>query len=199
RFRSEESDFLGLLAIWKLWQESRSRSQRQLIKLCREHFLSYKRMREWEDVHDQLVRVMREMGFVPGAQPASAEQIHRALLPGLLSRIGMWNREARVFVGARQTRFAIHPSSGLARKSPPWVMAAELVETSQLFARSVAAIDPTWLEAAAGPLCARHHGEPHPEQRPAPVMAEEHHTLDGLPDGRRPRVPHAQLRPAPCP
>src|SRR5215475_4840079 len=97
---------------------------------------------------------MRELEFSPGA-PASADQIHRALLPGLLSRIGMWSQEARIYIGARQTRFAIHPSSGLARKPPAWVMAAELVETSQLFARGVARIDPAWLEGAGGVLCKR--------------------------------------------
>ncbi|MCV4677846.1 hypothetical protein OFC08_33770, partial [Escherichia coli] len=81
-------------------------------KLCRDNFLNYNRMREWEDIHDQIVRVMRELEFAPNAQPASGDQIHRALLPGLLSRIGMWNQEARNYVGARQTRFVIHPSSG---------------------------------------------------------------------------------------
>ncbi|MEZ4361699.1 MAG: DUF3418 domain-containing protein, partial [Kofleriaceae bacterium] len=143
-------------------------------------------------------------GGTPGAaadaptEATPAERIHRALLPGLLSKIGMWNPEARVYLGARQTRFLIHPSSGLARKPPAWVMAAELVETSQLFARTVAKIDPAWLEQAAGALCQRSHGDPHWEQRQAQVMAREQVTLYGLPIVRDRRVPYARTNPALC-
>ena len=182
KFKDEGSDFAGYLKLWAFWQEARARSSKnQMYKLCRENFLSFNRMREWEDIHAQIVRVMRELEFAPNDQPASAEQIHRALLPGLLSKIGMWNVEARIFVGARQTRFQIHPSSGLARKPPPWVMAAELVETSQQFARSVAKIDPAWMERGAGPLCKRSHGDPHWEQKAGQVVANEQITLYGLP------------------
>jgi ATP-dependent helicase HrpA len=181
KFREDGSDFAGYLKLWSFWQDARARSSRsQMHRLCRDHFLSYNRMREWEDIHEQLVRVMRELAFAPNSQPANAEQIHRALLPGLLSKIGMWNPEARVYVGARQTRFLIHPASALARKPPAWVMAAELVETSQLFARSVAKIDPAWLEQAAGALCRRSHGDPHWEQKQGQVMAREQVTLYGL-------------------
>ncbi|HEU4733422.1 MAG TPA: ATP-dependent RNA helicase HrpA [Kofleriaceae bacterium] len=199
KFRDEGSDFVGYLKLWSFWQDARARSsRRQMQKLCRDNFLSYNRMREWEDIHDQLVRVMRELGFPPNDQPASGEQIHRALLPGLLSRIGMWNPEARVYVGARQTRFLIHPSSGLARKPPPWVMAAELVETSQLFARGVARIDPAWLEKAAGPLCRKSHGDPHWEQKQSQVMAREQVTLYGLPIVKDRKVAYGRFDPALC-
>jgi ATP-dependent helicase HrpA len=199
RFTDEGSDFASYLKLWSFWHEARARSsRRQIQKLCRDNFLSYNRMREWEDIHDQLVRVMRELGFGPNEAPASAEQIHRALLPGLLSRIGMWNPEARVYIGARQTRFMIHPSSGLARKPPPWVMAAELVETSQLFARSVARIDPAWLESAAGPLCRRSHGDPHWEHKQAQVMAREQVTLYGLPIVKDRKVAYGRIDPALC-
>ncbi len=198
KFRDEASDFASYLSLWSFWQDARAHSsRRQVQKLCRDHFLSYPRMREWEDIHDQLVRVMRELEFSPGP-PASADQIHRALLPGLLSRIGMWSQEARIYIGARQTRFAIHPSSGLARKPPAWVMAAELVETSQLFARGVARIDPAWLERAAGPLCRRSHGDPHWEQKQGQVMAKEHVTLYGLPIVKDRKVPYAPIDPALC-
>ncbi|HTE50199.1 MAG TPA: ATP-dependent RNA helicase HrpA [Kofleriaceae bacterium] len=181
-FKDEGSDFASYLKIWAFWREARGRGSRaQLHRLCRENFLSFNRMREWEDIHAQLVRVMRELDFAPNDQPANAEQIHRALLPGLLSKVGMWNAEARVYIGARQTRFRIHPSSGLARRPPQWVMAAELVETSQLFARSVAKIDPGWLEKAAGTLCKRSHGDPHWAMKAGQVMAKEHVTLYGLP------------------
>ncbi len=199
KFKEEGSDFVGYLKMWSFWHEARARSsRRQMQKLCRDNFLSYNRMREWEDIHEQLVRVMRELGFGPNDQPASGEQIHRALLPGLLSKIGMWNPEARVYIGARQTRFLIHPSSSLAKKPPAWVMAAELVETSQLFARSVAKIDPAWLEKAAGPLCRYSHGDPHWEQKQAQVMAKEQATLYGLPIVKDRKVAYGRFDQALC-
>ncbi len=190
KFKDEGSDFASYLKMWAFWQEARG-SRSKMYKLCRENFLNYNRMREWEDIHAQLVRVMREWEFTPNDQPASGEQIHRALLPGLLSKIGMWNVEARIFVGARQTRFQIHPSSSLARKPPAWVMAAELVETSQLFARSVAKIDPAWLERAAGSLCKRSHGDPHWELKAGQVVAKEQVTLYGLPIVKDRKVSYA--------
>jgi ATP-dependent helicase HrpA len=218
KFRDEGSDFASYLKLWRFWQDARARSSRgQMHKLCRDNFLSYNRMREWEDIHEQLVRVMRELGFAPddprsqraggkapreaprgSDPPTSAEQLHRALLPGLLSKIGMWNPEARVYIGARQTRFLIHPSSALAKKPPPWVMAAELVETSQLFARCVARIDPAWLERAAGSLCRKSHGDPHWEQKQAQVMAKEQVTLYGLPIVKDRKVAYAREDPALC-
>ena len=186
KFRDETSDFLGYLKLWAFWQETKARGGRsQQARICRDNFLSFRRMREWDDIHDQLVRGVRELGFQPGDAAATPEQIHRALLPGLLSKIGMWNPEARVYVGARQIRFLVHPSSGLARKPPAWVMAAELVETSQLFARTVAKIDPAWIERAAGALCKRSYGAPHWEQRAGQVMAKEQVTLFGLPIANR--------------
>jgi len=192
KFKDEGSDFASYLKLWAFWQEARARgSKAQLYKLCRDNFLSYNRMREWEDIHAQLVRVMRELDFAPNDQPANAEQIHRALLPGLLSKIGMWNVETRSYTGARQTRFQLHPSSGLARKPPQWVMAAELVETSQLFARSVAKIDPGWLERAAGSLCKRSHGDPHWEMKAGQVVAKEQVTLYGLPIVKDRKVSYA--------
>jgi ATP-dependent helicase HrpA len=198
-FRDEGSDFAAYLKLWQFWQESRKKlSRRQLQKLCRDKFLSYFRMREWEDIHEQIVRVMKEMHFAPNAQPASGDQIHRALLPGLLSKIGMWNPEQRIYIGARQTRFMIHPSSALARKPPAWVMAAELVETSQLFARTVAKLDPVWLEKAGAHLCRRSHGDPHWELKAAHVIAREQVTLYGLPIIKNRPVPYAKYDPALC-
>jgi ATP-dependent helicase HrpA len=199
KFRDEGSDFAGYLKLWAFWQDARAKcSRRQLQKLCRENFLNYNRMREWEDIYDQLVRVMKELELAPNAQPASADAIHRALLPGLLSRIGMWNPESRIYIGARQTKFFIHPSSGLAKKPPAWVVAAELVETSQLFARTCAKIDPVWLEKAGGALCRRSYGDPHWEQKQAQVMAREHVTLYGLPIVKDRSVPFARYDQAAC-
>ncbi|HET9620310.1 MAG TPA: ATP-dependent RNA helicase HrpA [Kofleriaceae bacterium] len=199
KFRDEGSDFVAYLKMWSFWHEARAKSsRRQMQKLCRDNFLSYNRMREWEDIHDQLVRVMKELEFAPNTTPGTGEQIHRALLPGLLSRIGMWNPEHRVYLGARQTRFLIHPSSALAKKPPAWVMAAELVETSQLFARGVAKIDPAWLEQAGGALCRRSHGDPHWEQKAAQVMAKEQVSLYGLPIVKDRKVAYAKFDPTLC-
>jgi ATP-dependent helicase HrpA len=198
-FRDEGSDFAAYLKLWAFWHDAqRKSSRRQLQKLCRDKFLSYHRMREWEDIHEQIVRVMRELNYAPNAKPASGDQIHRALLPGLLSKIGMWNPETRIYIGARQTKFMIHPSSGLARKPPAWVMAAELVETSQLFARTVAKLDPAWLERIADHLCRRSHGDPHWEQKAAQVVAREQVTLYGLPIVKNRAVPYAKYDPALC-
>ncbi len=196
KFKDEGSDFASYLKLWAFWQAAAARSKSQRYKLCRETFLNFNRMREWEDIHAQIVRVMRELDFAPNAQPATGEQIHRALLPGLLSKLGMWNVEARIYVGARQTRFKIHPSSGLAKKPPQWVMAAELVETSQLFARTVAKVDPEWIERAAGALCKRSHGDPHWEQKAAQVVAREQVTLYGLPIVKDRKVSYAAYDPA---
>ncbi|MGK4002677.1 ATP-dependent RNA helicase HrpA [Sorangium sp. So ce1036] len=196
KFRDEGSDFAGLLKLWAFYQDAQGRlTQNQLRKACRDHFVSYLRMREWADVHRQLTRITRDMGLSPNTAPAKGEAIHRALLPGLLSRIGMWNQEQRVYLGARQTRFQLHPSSGLAKKPPAWIMAAELVETSQLFARMAAAVDPAWLEAAAGPLCKRSYSDPHWTARSATVTAREQVTLYGLPIARDRRVDYGPIDP----
>ncbi|HEU4412868.1 MAG TPA: ATP-dependent RNA helicase HrpA [Polyangiaceae bacterium] len=137
-------------------------------------------------------------GEAPGPEGEGgegADPLHRALLPGLLSRVGMYKPEQRAYAGARQARFVLHPSSGLAKKPPAWVMAAELVETSQLFARNAARIDPTWLEAAGAHLCKRAYQDPHWEQKPARVMAYENVTLYGLPVVRGRKVHYGPLDP----
>ncbi len=199
KFKDEGSDFIAFLKIWETWQTAKARSTKnQLYKFARENFLNFNRMREWEDTHAQIVRTMKEMEFRPNENTATGEQIHRALLPGLLSKIGMWNVESRIYIGARQTKFMIHPSSGLAKKPPQWVMAAELVETSQLFARGVAKIDPLWIEGAAGALCKRSYGDPHWDPKTAQVSAKEQVTLYGLPIVKERRVNYAQFDPKLC-
>jgi ATP-dependent helicase HrpA len=196
RFRDEGSDFGSLLKLWHFFTEAQGRlTQNQLRRLCRDSFLNYMRMREWVDVHTQISRIAREMGFQPKEAGAGNEAVHRAILPGLLSRIGTWNAEQRVYVGARQTRFHLHPSSGLAKKPPAWVVAAELVETSKLFARTVAKVEPAWLEAAGAALCKRSYGDPHWAERPAQVMAKEQVTLYGLPLARDRSVHYGPIDP----
>jgi len=183
RFRDEESDFTSLLKLWAFWEAHSQSTDRQLRRVCRDHFLSHTRLREWADVHQQLTRIARELGLDPDASHApKSDDIHRALLTGLLSRVGVWHAEQRTYLGARQTRFQLHPSSALARKkAPPWVVAAELTETSQLFARTAARIDPAWLETLGGASCKRSYGDPNWAKSNAQVMCREQVTLFGLP------------------
>ena len=203
RFRDETSDFHGLLKLWRFYREAREKlSENQLRRTCRDNFLSHVRLREWSDVHDQLVRVVSGMALERRELPKKEEEldaVHRALLPGLLSRVGMWHPEQRVYLGARQTRFQLHPSSGLARKkAPPWVMVAELVETSQLYARTAAKIDPEWLEKAGAPFCKRSYGEPNWAQRAARVMNKEQVTLFGLTIVKDRKVHYGPIDPRIC-
>lgn len=182
RFRDESSDFNSLLRLWRFWEETiKPKGQSAQRRLCRENFLSYVRMREWSDVHQQLVGIARELDFKANEKPASDDAVHRALLPGLLSKVAMWSPEQRAYVGARQTKFLIHPSSALAKKPPPWIIAAEIVETSQLFGRTAAKIDPEWLEAAGKAQLRRSHGETSWAEKQAEVMIRESVTLYGLP------------------
>ncbi|MCS6899647.1 MAG: ATP-dependent RNA helicase HrpA [Myxococcales bacterium] len=195
KFQDETSDFLGLLRLWDAYQTACAGTKAQLRKFCTKHFLSYLRMKEWSDIHDQLAQLASEMNLEHNRKPADSDQIHRALLPGLLSRIGFWNPEHRAYTGTRQTRFVLHPSSGLAKKPPPWVVAAELVETTQLFARNAARVDPSWLEGIASHLCRRSYSDPHWEQKPAQVMAKENVTLFGLPIVRDRKVHFGPIDP----
>jgi len=196
RFADERSDFAGLIKLWRFFQtETRNKTQGQVRKLCRDNYLSFVRMREWSDVHHQLGTIARELGFQANDATANDEAIHRAILPGLLSRIGMWHPDSRTYIGARQTRFVLHPSSALAKKPPAWVVVAELVETSQLFGRMAAAIDPAWLESLAGPLAKRSYGDPYFTERSAQVMAKEQVSLYGLPIVRDRRVHYGPIDP----
>ena len=196
-FRNDRSDFLGLLMLWQTFHDqTRGRSKGQVKAYCRTNYLSAVRMKEWADIHEQLRSVVSEMKFVVNTRPASEEAILRSILPGLLSRIGMWHPENRCYLGARQTRFVLHPSSALAKRPPPWVVVAELVETSQLFGRMAAAIDPKTLPLIAGSLCKRSHGDPSYSEKTGEVMAAEEVTLFGLPIVRGERVRIAPYHPA---
>jgi len=201
RFRDESSDFGSLLKLWHFFQEQQEKlTSGQLHAVCREGFLSQARMREWGDIHHQLSRIARELGFTLNAEPAPADAIHRALLPGLLSRVGTWHPEQRVYLGARNTPFQLHPSSALvhAKKPAPWIMVAELVETSQLYGRMAARIDPAWLEPAGGALCKRSYGEPNWAGKTAQVMNKEQVTLFGLSVVRDRKVHYGPIDPRVC-
>lgn len=184
-FNDETSDFLTWLKLWNWYHEqSRHLSRAKLRRLCHDHFLSYVRLREWHDLHGQLLAQARELDMKPNQQPASSDDIHQALLAGLLSHVGMQG-EDKQYLGARGLKFAIFPGSSLRRKQPKWLMAAELVETSRLFARTVAAIDPDWLEAQASHLIKRDYGEALWSARRAQVVAAVKITLFGLPISSR--------------
>ncbi len=202
RFRDERSDFVSLLRLWDFAREAEKRSSSQLRRTCKENFLSYMRIREWFEIHRQLDDVVRELRLDTGKRPVAAakggnpDALHVALLTGLLSKIGQWNAEQRVYIGAKQTRFMIHPSSSLARKPPAWVMAFELVETSQLFARMVAKIDPEWLHHAAPHLLKRSYGEPHWSEKSGRAVVKEHATLFGLTVFKDRSVDYSSVAPA---
>jgi ATP-dependent helicase HrpA len=190
RFRDAGSDFVSLLRLWDFVTSAQNKSIGQLRRACKENFLSFLRVREWIEVHRQLADVVRELqldgdkaqlpkGSGP-APEAPTDALHTALLTGLLSKIGQYNPEQRVYIGAKQTRFSIHPSSALSRKPPAWVMGFELVETSQLFARTVAKIEPEWLSQIAQHLMKCSYREPHWSEKSGRAVIKEHATLFGL-------------------
>src|SRR5881296_2773405 len=181
RFDDEKSDFLSWLKLWKFFEEALAltKSSRKLHEACREHFLSFNRMREWRDIHGQLKELVVELGWRISETPASYQQVHRALLAGLLGNVGTKTEEGN-YLGARGIRFWVHPGSGVGRKAGRWVMAAELTETTRLYARCVATVETEWLESVGAHLVKRHQYEPHWEKQPARVAAFERGTLYGL-------------------
>ena len=199
RFRDERSDFIGLLRLWEFVKEAERKGTSNLRRTCKESFLSFMRVREWGEVHRQLEDIVRELRLdkeAAGKKKAGEDPLHRALLTGLLSKVGTWNSENRIYVGAKQTKFQIHPSSALARKPPAWIMAFELVETTQLFARVAAKIEPDWLAEAAPHLLKRSYSEPHWSERSARASIKEHSTLFGLTVARDKSVDYANVAPA---
>jgi ATP-dependent helicase HrpA len=182
RFADDTSDFLAYVNLWRYVREQqRQRSSGQFRRLCRSEYLNHPRVREWQDVHAQLRRVVADLGMAQNTEPAQAEMIHRSLLAGLLSHVGQKLPVSRDYLGARNARFAIFPGSSLARKQPAWVMAAELVETSRLWGRTVARIQPEWAEDLAGHLVKRSYSEPHWSTKRGAAMVYERITLYGLP------------------
>ncbi len=177
-FQDERSDFMGYLKLWAFFHEiSTALSSKKLLQECRKHFLSLPRLREWRDLHGQLHAQISEMGMKMNELPAGYESIHRALLTGLLGNIGFKSDER--YMGARGIKFQIFPGSKIKRR-PKWLMAAEITETSRLYARTVAEIDPSWVENAGAHLLRRHYFDPHWERKSAQVAAYEQVTLYGL-------------------
>ncbi|MEX1214305.1 ATP-dependent RNA helicase HrpA [Saccharospirillum sp.] len=179
--KDKDSDFLAFWNLWQRYEEQRQTlSQGQLRKFCKTQFLNYLRMREWRDIHRQLHLLAKSLGFRLNDQVASYEQVHKALASGLLSQIATY-KEEKLYTAARGRQCRIHPSSALSRKGPKWLVAAELVETTQVFARTVARIEPAWLEPLAMHLIKRNHTDPHWEKKRGQVVAKETLMLYGLP------------------
>ena len=198
RFLDETSDFIGYLNLWRYLQERQQElSSTQFRKLCRNEFINYLRVREWQDLFSQLKQLAKPLGITLEPGPVDpvghATAVHLSLLSGLLSHIGLYDQRKREYSGARGTRFAIFPGSSLFKKSPDWVMAAELVETSRLWARTAARIDPLWAEEVAPHLVKRSHSEPHWSRKMGAVMAYEKVTLYGVPIVPRRRINYGRI------
>ncbi|MGH3698470.1 MAG: ATP-dependent RNA helicase HrpA, partial [Pseudonocardiaceae bacterium] len=196
RFASKDSDFGSFLTLWRhLEEQQQALSSTQFRKLCKTEFLHYLRVREWQDLHGQLRRITRSLGMTANAAPADPQQVHRSLLTGLLSQIGLLDPETRDYLGARGARFAVHPGSALFRKPPRWVMVAELVETSRLWGRIAARIEPQWVEPLAGHLVTRSYSEPHWERKRGAVVAYEKVTLYGIPIVTARKIDYGRIDP----
>ena len=182
RFADKKSDFLAFLNLWRYLQEQQKElSKNQFHRQCQKDFLNYLRIREWQDIYHQIRLTVREMGLPINSEKAEYQQIHTALLSGLLSHIGLKEAEKQQYLGARNAHFAIFPNSVLFKKQPKWVMAAELVETSKLWGRMVAEIEPEWIEPLAEHLIKKSYSEPRWSKSRGAVIADEKVTLYGVP------------------
>ncbi|MGH3438273.1 MAG: ATP-dependent RNA helicase HrpA, partial [Sciscionella sp.] len=203
RFSDGKSDFLSYLNLWRyLREQQRDLSCNRFRRMCRAEFLNYLRIREWQDIYSQLRRTVKSLGVaVPGEGDYGAPDFHRvhvSLLAGMLSHIGLKEGEKNEYQGGRGAMFAIFPGSALFKKPPRWVMAAELVETSRLWGRVVAGIEPEWAESLAGDLVKRNYSEPHWSKKQGAVMAYEKVTLYGVPIVASRRVNYSRVEPELC-
>ena len=197
KFADEKSEFLAYLKLWHWFDEAiaHKKSNRLLQEQCREHFLSQLRLREWRDVHSQLFTLVREQGWRVNETPATHEQLHLALLTGLLGNIGYKMEDEPHYLGARGIKFHLWPGSSLSKKAGRWVMAGELVETSRLFARTIANIQPEWLEKVGAHLLKKSYGGPRWEKRSGQVSAYERATLYGLVVYSQRRIDFGKINP----
>ncbi|MFT4043860.1 MAG: ATP-dependent RNA helicase HrpA [Gordonia sp. (in: high G+C Gram-positive bacteria)] len=196
RFAVAGSDFLGHLTLWEYLAEKRNElSNNQFRRMCEREYLHYLRIREWQDLHRQLERIVAELDWSTQPTARDGDAIHRSILAGLLSNIAARTTEGRDYTGARNTTLAIFPGSSVSKKPPPFVMAAEILETSRLFAHTVAGIDPLWAERLAGDLVKRTYSEPHWSATHGAAMAYERVTLYGVPLVARRRVTYGPIDP----
>ena len=182
RFFDEKSDFVSFLKLWAFFDEAiqKKTTQNNLRKLCHAHFLSYLRMREWRDLHDQIRELILDMHYKENDKPANYAQIHRSILSGLLGNIGIKALEDDSYIGARNIQFHLSPGSNIKRRKSKWVMAADLVDTTKLYARTAAEIDVEWIESLSLHLIEHHHTDPYWDTKLSRVNAHERITLYGL-------------------
>lgn len=198
RFADPDSDFASWLKLWQYLQEQQEQlSNNQFRRLCRQEFLNYLRVREWQDLTGQLSQLMQEQGYSVNSQSAGYQAIHQAVLSGLLGQVGFKDSEAD-YLGPRQTRFYVFPGSHLFKRKPKWVAAAEWVETSKLYARTLAKIEPEWIEPLAEHLVSRSYSEPHWEKKRGAVIAYEQVSLYGLVIVPKRAVLYSKIDPAVC-
>ena len=200
RFQDENSDFTGFLNLWRYIKEKQNElSSSAFRRLCKAEFINYLRVREWQDLFTQLKQMAKSVDIkVAGSEidpVANHDAIHMSLLTGLLSHIGLYDQRKREYAGARGTKFMVFPGSALFKKSPDWVMAAELVETSRLWARVAAKFDPLWAEQVAPDLVKRTYSEPHWSKKMGSVMAHEKVTLYGVPIVPDRRIHYGKIDP----
>ncbi|AZG35819.1 ATP-dependent RNA helicase HrpA [Shewanella psychromarinicola] len=195
RYADKDSDFASWVKLWDHVKDQKNElSASQFRKQCRDEYLAYLRVREWQDLYTQVKQAVHELKWRINASAPSYEQLHRALLSGLLSHVG-FKGENNEYLGARNRKFFVFPGSPLAKKGPKWIMAAELTETSRLFARCCAKIDPEWLESLASHLVKKQYLEPHFEAKAASVIALENQILYGLMIVNRRRVQYGPIDP----
>jgi ATP-dependent helicase HrpA len=204
RFRDETSDFLAFLNLWGyIREQQKSLSSSAFRRMCRGEYLNYLRIREWQDIYSQLRTVAKQLGIQmresdrgdQSEQAADPQRVHASLLAGLLSHLGLKDTDKNEYLGARSAKFAIFPGSALFKKPPRWIMSAELVETSRLWARVNARIEPEWVEPLAQHLVKRTYSEPHWEKDQAAVMAYERVTLYGVPLIAQRKVNYGRIDP----
>ncbi len=197
KFAAEDSDFMSFLKLWEWYDHAlkNKKSNRDLLNQCHQNFLSFLRMKEWRELHTQLTEMAKELDLKPNADDAGYVQVHRALLSGLLGNIGFKDGEAESYLGARGIRFHIAPGSALKKQRPKWVMAAELVDTTKLYARCVAKIDPDWIEPLAKGLTESHYSDPRWDRRMGMVNAWERVSLYGLTVVPKRRVHYGPINP----
>lgn len=195
RFWDKKSDFVAYFNLWNYVEQQRQDlSQNRFRSLCKKEFLSWLRLREWRELHHQLRNNIKALGLVENKEPADFESIHRALSTGLLGNIGFLNEE-RSYLGPRNRKFSVFPGSSQFKSGPKWLIGAELIETTKLYAHCVAKVEPEWLLAASKYLVKRHHFEPHYDSRRGQVMAFERITLYGLVLVEKKRVNFSHIDP----
>jgi len=196
RFKDEQSDFISLLKLWQDFEEQKKHlSRAKQRQYCRDNFLSYVRMTEWHDIHGQIMEVIKgELELKLNQAPGEYGEIHRALLAGLLSNVSLRQEQAE-YTGARGAKLFIHPGSFLFKPKPKWIMSAEQVETTKVYARTVAKIEPEWIEQVGAHLVKQQHYDPHWERKAARVAVHERTLLFGLTIQSGRKIPYERVNP----